>query len=101
MSRWIRLRREMAVAMKFILAMVLLNVFAATAEECRLPVEKPYLLFPVENANTPTTEKCHVNLCAANGDVLQSVNASPNRDWTAGRSVRQGRRTGERAFRRR
>ena len=60
-------------AKKLILAMVLLNVFVATAEECRLPVERSYLLFPVENANTPTTEKCYVNLCAANGDVLQSV----------------------------
>ena len=59
------------------LAMTFLAGIAGAAGQTALPgetaVERPYLLFPVENANTPATEKCCVDICATNGDVLHSI----------------------------
>ena len=50
-----------------------LLILAAATGLMGTVVEKPYLLFPVENQNTPTTEKCHVDICGATGDILHSV----------------------------
>ena len=59
------------------LAMMFFAGVAGAAGQTALPgetaVERPYLLFPVENANTPATEKCCVDICATNGDVLHSI----------------------------
>ena len=36
-------------------------------------VEQPYLVFPVDNRNTPKEEKCAVDICREDGTVLQSI----------------------------
>lgn len=58
-----RMLSAKALAVGFGLASLTLGLGAA----------EPYLTFPVDNRNTPPEEKCYVDFCAADGEVLHSA----------------------------
>lgn len=53
--------------------MALASCILIAASAASMTVDKPYLVFPVDNRDTPKEEKCQVDLCDVRGEVLHSV----------------------------